>query len=167
MTIQFECQHLGWRCRTWAEWDSDLDMTACVRAGEPKSTNTMFHLPQQRSRKRTGQVNVNWNGNQKPVLKIHHVEVWYVRSCKVRNDDAVQPIPKKKKRRKLTVFFLFSVEKLNAAYTLLSAFGNSRTCLNATASRFSQVFTVDFDHAGQIASASVQVKKKVAYILFL
>ncbi|CAG5131741.1 unnamed protein product, partial [Candidula unifasciata] len=49
-----------------------------------------------------------------------------------------------------------TVVKLNSVFTILSAFGNSRTSLNVSASRFTQIFTVDFDSAGQIGSASVQ-----------
>ncbi|XP_055861175.1 unconventional myosin-XVIIIa-like isoform X2 [Biomphalaria glabrata] len=51
---------------------------------------------------------------------------------------------------------VFTVDKLASVYTLLHAFGNSRTALNVNASRFTQIFTVDFDHSGQIGSASVQ-----------
>ena len=40
---------------------------------------------------------------------------------------------------------------------MLEAFGNTRTVMNANATRFSQVFSVDFDHSGVICSASVQV----------
>lgn len=57
--------------------------------------------------------------------------------------------------KKCTLFF--SVEKLNAISTLLEAFGNSRTVMNTNATRFTQIFSLDFDHSGQIASASVQV----------
>lgn len=57
--------------------------------------------------------------------------------------------------KKYTLFF--SVEKLNAISTLLEAFGNSRTVMNTNATRFTQIFSLDFDHSGQIASASVQV----------
>ncbi|RUS85714.1 hypothetical protein EGW08_006508, partial [Elysia chlorotica] len=51
---------------------------------------------------------------------------------------------------------VLSVEKLASVYTLLHAFGNSRTSLNVNASRFTQIFTLDFDQSGQIGSASVQ-----------
>ncbi|KAL5016328.1 hypothetical protein ScPMuIL_005917 [Solemya velum] len=51
---------------------------------------------------------------------------------------------------------VLTVEKLNAVLILLEAFGNSRTILNTNASRFSQITTLDFDHSGQIASASIQ-----------
>ncbi|BFZ18652.1 hypothetical protein BsWGS_21691 [Bradybaena similaris] len=51
---------------------------------------------------------------------------------------------------------VFTVEKMVSVYTLLHAFGNSRTSLNVNASRFTQIFTIDFDHTGQIGSASVQ-----------
>nr|XP_060612666.1 unconventional myosin-XVIIIa [Anolis sagrei ordinatus] len=51
---------------------------------------------------------------------------------------------------------VFSVEKWQALYTVLEAFGNSGTSLNANATRFSQIISLDFDQAGQVASASVQ-----------
>ncbi|XP_035226560.1 unconventional myosin-XVIIIa-like isoform X1 [Stegodyphus dumicola] len=47
-------------------------------------------------------------------------------------------------------------EKLNAVVTLLEAFGNCRTVMNSNATRFTQLFSVDLDHSGQIISASVQ-----------
>ncbi|XP_069699015.1 unconventional myosin-XVIIIa isoform X4 [Periplaneta americana] len=50
-----------------------------------------------------------------------------------------------------------TVEKLNAISTVLEAFGNSRTVLNTNATRFTQIFSLDFDQSGQIASASIQV----------
>ncbi|XP_071066560.1 unconventional myosin-XVIIIa isoform X5 [Dasypus novemcinctus] len=50
----------------------------------------------------------------------------------------------------------FSVEKWQALYTLLEAFGNSPTIMNGNATRFSQILSLDFDQAGQVASASVQ-----------
>ncbi|XP_048747756.2 unconventional myosin-XVIIIa-like isoform X4 [Ostrea edulis] len=48
-------------------------------------------------------------------------------------------------------------DKLNAISTLMDAFGNSRSILNTNASRYGQLTTLDFDHSGQIASASLQV----------
>lgn len=48
-------------------------------------------------------------------------------------------------------------EIVNAINTITEAFGNSKTCMNANATRFTQIFSVDFDHSGQIVSASVQV----------
>uniref|UniRef100_A0A670KA22 Myosin XVIIIA n=1 Tax=Podarcis muralis TaxID=64176 RepID=A0A670KA22_PODMU len=51
---------------------------------------------------------------------------------------------------------VFSAEKWQALYTILEAFGNSGTSLNANATRFSQIISLDFDQAGQVASASVQ-----------
>ncbi|KAK6192213.1 hypothetical protein SNE40_003722 [Patella caerulea] len=48
-------------------------------------------------------------------------------------------------------------EKVTAISVLTDAFGNCRTLLNTNASRFTQLFTIDFDHSGQIASASIQV----------
>ncbi|XP_041350261.1 unconventional myosin-XVIIIa-like isoform X3 [Gigantopelta aegis] len=52
---------------------------------------------------------------------------------------------------------ILSMEKLNAVNTLLESFGNSRTLLNTNASHFTRITTVDFDHSGQIASASIQI----------
>nr|XP_022342433.1 unconventional myosin-XVIIIa-like isoform X9 [Crassostrea virginica] len=48
-------------------------------------------------------------------------------------------------------------DKLNAISTLMDAFGNSRSILNTNASRYGQLTTLDFDHSGQIVSASIQV----------
>ena len=53
---------------------------------------------------------------------------------------------------------ILTSDKLQAITTLMEAFGNSRTILNTNASRFSQLTTIDFDHSGQIASASIQVR---------
>ncbi|XP_065090928.1 unconventional myosin-XVIIIa isoform X2 [Ochlerotatus camptorhynchus] len=52
---------------------------------------------------------------------------------------------------------ILSVERVSAVNTILEAFGNAKTCLNTNATRFTQIFSVDFDHCGQIASASVQI----------
>ncbi|XP_053130593.1 unconventional myosin-XVIIIa isoform X13 [Hemicordylus capensis] len=51
---------------------------------------------------------------------------------------------------------VFSVEKWQALHTILEAFGNSSTSLNGNATRFSQIISLDFDQAGQVASASIQ-----------
>ncbi|XP_022365256.1 unconventional myosin-XVIIIa isoform X6 [Enhydra lutris kenyoni] len=51
---------------------------------------------------------------------------------------------------------VFSVEKWQALYSLLEAFGNSATIMNGNATRFSQILSLDFDQAGQVASASIQ-----------
>ncbi|KAI6074361.1 Unconventional myosin-XVIIIa isoform X5 [Aix galericulata] len=51
---------------------------------------------------------------------------------------------------------VFSAEKWQALYTVLEAFGNSSTSMNGNATRFSQIISLDFDQAGQVASASVQ-----------
>ncbi|XP_072249254.1 unconventional myosin-XVIIIa-like isoform X1 [Leuresthes tenuis] len=51
---------------------------------------------------------------------------------------------------------IFSAEKWQAVYTILEAFGNSSSAMNANASRFSHVVSLDFDQAGQVASASIQ-----------
>ncbi|KAM4628036.1 unconventional myosin-XVIIIa-like isoform 1-T1 [Polymixia lowei] len=51
---------------------------------------------------------------------------------------------------------IFSAEKWQAVYTILEAFGNSATSMNTNASRFSHIVSLDFDQAGQVASASIQ-----------
>ncbi|XP_059734430.1 unconventional myosin-XVIIIa isoform X9 [Bos taurus] len=51
---------------------------------------------------------------------------------------------------------VFSVDKWQALSTLLEAFGNSPTVMNGNATRFSQILSLDFDQAGQVASASIQ-----------
>ncbi|KAE8743557.1 hypothetical protein FOCC_FOCC010804, partial [Frankliniella occidentalis] len=48
-------------------------------------------------------------------------------------------------------------EKLSSVWTLLEAFGNARTAINANATRFTQIFSLDLDQSGQIASASLQL----------
>lgn len=57
----------------------------------------------------------------------------------------------------LTLLLLLTAEKWQAVYTILEAFGNSSTSMNTNASRFSHVVSLDFDQAGQVASASIQV----------
>ena len=52
---------------------------------------------------------------------------------------------------------LFLVDKLNAAHTLFDTFGGSRTISNTSTSNFTQMTAFDFDHSGQIVSASIQV----------
>ncbi len=49
-----------------------------------------------------------------------------------------------------------SQEKLQAVFTLLESFGNARTVMNANATRFASLFSVDFDTSGALASASLQ-----------
>ncbi|XP_012280974.1 unconventional myosin-XVIIIa isoform X2 [Orussus abietinus] len=56
-----------------------------------------------------------------------------------------------------TVNKILTIEKLNALFTVLEAFGNSRSHMNSNATRFTQLFSLDFDQSGQIASASLQV----------
>ncbi|KYO48355.1 unconventional myosin-XVIIIa [Alligator mississippiensis] len=51
---------------------------------------------------------------------------------------------------------VFSAEKWQALYTVLEAFGNGSTSMNGNATRFSQILSLDFDQAGQVASASIQ-----------
>ncbi|OWK14670.1 hypothetical protein Celaphus_00000782 [Cervus elaphus hippelaphus] len=48
------------------------------------------------------------------------------------------------------------MDKWQALSTLLEAFGNSPTVMNGNATRFSQILSLDFDQAGQVASASIQ-----------
>lgn len=50
-----------------------------------------------------------------------------------------------------------TAEKWQAVYTVLEAFGNCSTAMNVNASRFSHIVSLDFDQAGQVSSASVQV----------
>uniref|UniRef100_A0A3Q3LLC3 Myosin XVIIIAa n=1 Tax=Labrus bergylta TaxID=56723 RepID=A0A3Q3LLC3_9LABR len=50
----------------------------------------------------------------------------------------------------------FSTEKWQAVYTVLESFGNSSTCMNGNASRFSHIVSMDFDQAGLVTSASIQ-----------
>ncbi|XP_030648247.1 unconventional myosin-XVIIIa [Chanos chanos] len=51
---------------------------------------------------------------------------------------------------------VYSVEKWQAVYTILEAFGNGSTAMNSNASHFSHIVSLDFDQAGQVASASIQ-----------
>lgn len=51
-----------------------------------------------------------------------------------------------------------AAEKWQALHTILEAFGNSSTGMNSNATRFSQIISLDFDQAGQVASASIQVR---------
>ncbi|XP_044139619.1 unconventional myosin-XVIIIa-like isoform X11 [Bufo gargarizans] len=51
---------------------------------------------------------------------------------------------------------IFSAEKWQAVYTILEAFGNSGSSLNGNSTRFSQIISLDFDQAGQVASATIQ-----------
>lgn len=56
-------------------------------------------------------------------------------------------------------FCVLSVaEKWQAVYTVLEAFGNASTCMNGNASRFSHIVSLDFDQAGLVTSASIQVQ---------
>ncbi|XP_074642928.1 unconventional myosin-XVIIIa-like isoform X2 [Tubulanus polymorphus] len=52
---------------------------------------------------------------------------------------------------------LVTLDKIHAVFILLEAFGHTRTIQNSNASRFMQLFSIDFDHSGQIASASIQI----------
>ncbi|XP_063058950.1 unconventional myosin-XVIIIa-like [Engraulis encrasicolus] len=61
---------------------------------------------------------------------------------------------------------VYSAEKWQAVYTILEAFGNGSTAMNPNASHFSHIVILDFDQAGQVASASIQTmlleKQRVA-----
>uniref|UniRef100_A0A3P8Y5C4 Myosin XVIIIAa n=1 Tax=Esox lucius TaxID=8010 RepID=A0A3P8Y5C4_ESOLU len=61
----------------------------------------------------------------------------------------------------------FSAEKWQAVYTILEAFGNSSTSMNGNASHFSHIVSLDFDQAGQVASASIQtlLLEKLRYVV--
>ncbi|VEN61655.1 unnamed protein product, partial [Callosobruchus maculatus] len=48
-------------------------------------------------------------------------------------------------------------EKLTALWFVLESFGNCKTVMNTNATRFTQIFSLDFDQAGVIASASLQI----------
>ncbi|KAL3271771.1 hypothetical protein HHI36_022241 [Cryptolaemus montrouzieri] len=50
-----------------------------------------------------------------------------------------------------------TVEKLAALWTVLENFGNCRTVLNSNATRFTQIFSLDLDQSGVVASASIQI----------
>ncbi|XP_077402912.1 unconventional myosin-XVIIIa-like isoform X3 [Vanacampus margaritifer] len=50
----------------------------------------------------------------------------------------------------------FSMEKWQAVYTVLEAFGNASSCMNVNASRFSHIVSLDFDQSGLVTSASIQ-----------
>ena len=52
---------------------------------------------------------------------------------------------------------VLTVERLNAMFAVLDAFGNSRTPMNTSASRYTSLVSLDFDHAGNVAAVSVQV----------
>ncbi|XP_044261051.1 unconventional myosin-XVIIIa isoform X2 [Tribolium madens] len=52
---------------------------------------------------------------------------------------------------------ILTVEKLTALWTVLESFGNCRTVMNTNATRFTQIFSLDFDQSGVIASASIQI----------
>ncbi|CAG9770131.1 unnamed protein product [Ceutorhynchus assimilis] len=55
-----------------------------------------------------------------------------------------------------TVNNILNLEKLTSMWTVLESFGNSKTVMNANATRFTQIFSIDFDQSGSIASASIQ-----------
>lgn len=50
-----------------------------------------------------------------------------------------------------------SASKLDAVFILLEAFGNSRTIQNASATRFLQTTSVEFDRGGVMTAISIQV----------
>lgn len=67
----------------------------------------------------------------------------------------------------LTLHLLCAVEKWQAVYTVLEAFGNASTCMNGNASRFSHVVSLDFDQTGMVTSASIQVDTSLSFFLCL
>ncbi|XP_019760217.2 unconventional myosin-XVIIIa isoform X2 [Dendroctonus ponderosae] len=52
---------------------------------------------------------------------------------------------------------VLNLEKLTAMWTVLESFGNCKTVMNTNATRFTQIFSVDFDQGGAISSASIQI----------
>ena len=50
------------------------------------------------------------------------------------------------------------ISRVQAVTTVLDAFGSCRTGSNMAATKFSQIFSVDFDRSGAIVSASIQVR---------
>ena len=58
----------------------------------------------------------------------------------------------------LVIISLPADQKLEAIYALLEAFGNVTTPMNHNASRFTLLFSMDFDSAGLLTSATVQVR---------
>nr|XP_006817918.1 PREDICTED: unconventional myosin-XVIIIa [Saccoglossus kowalevskii] len=50
-----------------------------------------------------------------------------------------------------------TADKINAVHVLMQAFGSSKTIQSQHSTRCTQLFSLDFDHAGQIAAASLQV----------
>lgn len=52
---------------------------------------------------------------------------------------------------------MLGIAKINAITNIMESFGNSRTALNKNATRFTQIFRLEFDQYGVIASSSVQV----------
>lgn len=52
---------------------------------------------------------------------------------------------------------IFAVEKIQAMFTILKAFGTVTTCHNSTSTRFSMVMSLDFNATGRITAAHLQV----------
>lgn len=52
---------------------------------------------------------------------------------------------------------ILTVEKNAAIWNVIENFGNCRTVMNVNATRFTQIFSLDFDQSGVISSASIQV----------
>ncbi|XP_077996224.1 unconventional myosin-XVIIIa-like isoform X2 [Glandiceps talaboti] len=50
-----------------------------------------------------------------------------------------------------------SADKINSIHVLIQAFGHSRTAQSSNATRCTQLYSLDFDHAGQIAAMSIQL----------
>jgi len=58
-----------------------------------------------------------------------------------------------------------TVDKLNAVWAVVEAFGNATTTTTANATRFTQLFSLDIDQSGLIVSASIQVRTLGHYTL--
>ncbi|XP_038062218.1 unconventional myosin-XVIIIa-like isoform X2 [Patiria miniata] len=56
-----------------------------------------------------------------------------------------------------TINNMVTVDKIQAVATLVDAFGSARTVQNTSATRCSQILSLDFDHMGQIAAGSLQI----------
>lgn len=59
----------------------------------------------------------------------------------------------------------FAVEKIQAMFTVLGAFGAVSTEQNSSSTRFSMIFSLDFSAAGRITAAHLQVPQRHCYLL--
>lgn len=63
--------------------------------------------------------------------------------------------------------FSYLDAKVEAMISLFDAFGNCSTRLNQNASRFTMLFTLDYDSSGMLTSGSLQVCGNVMWKQFL